>query len=63
METVGAVVSGAASVVNVWSLLDARLPEASLDFTRKWYVVDALSPESPTEWDITMEESSAVDCP
>ncbi len=34
IETVGAVVSGAALVVKLWSVPVARLPAASRDFTR-----------------------------
>ena len=46
LESTGGVVSGAALVVNDKSLEVAVLPAASVDVTRKWYVVEAVSPES-----------------
>lgn len=45
----GGVVSGVAMVVKVWLSEVALFPAASLDFTRKWYVVPAERPESVTE--------------
>jgi hypothetical protein len=48
--TVGAVVSPppAVAVVNVASVLNAVLPEASVLLTRKWYVVLADKPDKGT---------------
>src|SRR6059036_2571764 len=54
----GAVVS--AVVVKVKSPEVARLPAASLDFTRKWYVVLAVRPPSPWECDVTRAALRAV---
>ncbi len=47
-EIVGASVSTADDVVKVWSPLTAVLPAASVDLTRKWYVVPAERPEMVT---------------
>src|SRR6266571_2445503 len=54
----GAVVS--AMVVKLKSPEIAKLAAASLDFTRKWYVVLAVRPPSPWECDVTRAALSAV---
>ncbi len=52
-ETVGGVVSPA--VANVMSGLEALALAASVDRTRKWYSVPALSPVTATWWLVTIE--------
>jgi len=59
-EMTGAVVSGAAGVVNVKSADVARFPAASRLFTRKWYVVDGCRPLSVAECDVTFDVLSVV---
>src|SRR6478672_6667722 len=61
MLTEGRVPSGAGSaVVNVASPETARLPDASADFTWKWYRVLAASPVTVCEWLVTSVLLSVV---
>ena len=47
------VVVPAEAVVKVRSVLIAVLPLLSVDFTRQWYVVEAVRPDIETECDVT----------
>ena len=62
-EMTGGVVSAGSEVLKVKSPEVARLPAASLESTRKWYVVPAVKPLSAWEWELVMVALMAVELP
>jgi hypothetical protein len=55
--------SAGVAVVNVKSVLTAWFPDPSTETASKWYIVDALNPDSVAEWLVTRPEFNAVVCP